>query len=79
MAEASSSSSIIVSWKPPEIHEWNGIITEYLATVEVSSDGTKSEHVFTALNCWLNYTIEGIPHNSLANCCIANYLSHNRS
>ena len=55
--DAISSTSISMSWKPPAILDWNGIITTYKATLFLSN-GTSQEYYFEFNGYRTNYVIQ---------------------
>ncbi len=57
--EALSSSSISVSWQPPDIYEWNGVVRDYVALIEQPLDEMSLEYKFNHNECWLDCVIDG--------------------
>lgn len=59
--EAISSTSIGISWKPPPIYEWNGVITSYRAVLQTS---TSTYYDFEPNECWTDCVIEDLDPNT---------------
>lgn len=58
-AEVLSSTSIVLSWQPPAIQDWNGIIDGYQAVLEDWANGERLEHEFVVEDCGFECAIEG--------------------
>ena len=59
--EAISSTAISISWEPPDVHEWNGVITSYYAVLRSLSEAVTIDYEFEADgDCWMDCTVEGI-------------------
>lgn len=59
--EAISSTSISISWKPPAVHEWNGVITSYIVIVKsLSKEATLDYEFQPDGDCWLDCVIGGL-------------------